>query len=81
MATRLIELSADEKARAIREAERKARFDHLAQLASAREEGKARGRRATARNLLQMGIALETIVVATRLSRAEILALREAGAQ
>jgi predicted transposase YdaD len=93
MATRLIELSADEKARAIREAALKARIDHFAQIASAREEGEAIGeargreegrmeeRRATAWSLLQMGIALETIMVATRLSREEILALREAGPQ
>jgi predicted transposase/invertase (TIGR01784 family) len=43
--TRLIELSADETARAIREAQAKARRDHFAQLASAREEGEALGRK------------------------------------
>jgi predicted transposase/invertase (TIGR01784 family) len=79
-ATRLMELSADETARAIREAQIKARRDHFGQIAYARQEGEAigeaRGRRATARSLLRMGIALETIISATGLSKEDILALR-----
>jgi predicted transposase/invertase (TIGR01784 family) len=90
--TRLIELSADETARALREAQAKARRDHFAQLASAREEGKAigeargreegreegemRGRRATAQSLLRLGVPVETVIAATGFSEEEILALR-----
>jgi predicted transposase/invertase (TIGR01784 family) len=41
---RLFELSADETARSIREAQNKARRDHFAQLVYAREEGETQGR-------------------------------------
>ena len=88
-ATRLIALSADEAARALHEAQAKARRDHFAQLASARqegreegrEEGEARGRRATAQSLLRLGISVETIITATGLSREEILVLQTQGRQ
>jgi predicted transposase/invertase (TIGR01784 family) len=79
-ATRLMELSADETARAIREAQIKARRDHFGQIAYARqegrEEGREEGRRATAQNLLRLGVALDTIITATGLSEEEILALQ-----
>jgi predicted transposase/invertase (TIGR01784 family) len=80
-ATRLIELSSDESARAIREAQARARRDHFAQLANAREEGEARGRRATAQSLLRLGVPLETILTATGLAKEEILALQQEGQQ
>jgi predicted transposase YdaD len=78
---------------ALREAQAKARRDHFAQLAGAREEGReegeaigeargreegeARGRRATAQSLLRLDVPLETIIAATGLAREEILALQE----
>jgi predicted transposase/invertase (TIGR01784 family) len=84
-ATRLIALSADEAARALHEAQAKARRDHFAQLASARqegcEEGETRGRRATAQSLLRLGISVETIITATGLPREEILVLQMQGRQ
>jgi predicted transposase/invertase (TIGR01784 family) len=92
-ATRLIALSGDEAARALHEAQAKARRDHFAQLASARqegealgeargrEEGEARGRGATAQILLRLGISGEMIITATGLSREEILVLQTQGWQ
>jgi predicted transposase/invertase (TIGR01784 family) len=66
---RLIELSADEKARALYEAREKERRDNRA-----RERGAVLN---VAKNLLEMDMPIEKIAKATGLSREEVSGLRQ----
>lgn len=77
MATRrLVELSADDKARMIAEAREKNRRDVAAYAKDAREEGRIEGRRETARKMLRHSRPQEEIAEMTGLSRQEIEALQ-----
>ena len=69
---RLIELSADEKARALYEAREKERRDNLS-----REKGALKEQAfAIAKNLLGIGLSVEQIIAATGLTREEIESLQ-----
>jgi predicted transposase/invertase (TIGR01784 family) len=72
---KLIRLSADERARALFESREKARRDALSWQYEAREEGRSEERQAIARKMLELGIPVEQIMLATGLSRE---AVREA---
>jgi predicted transposase/invertase (TIGR01784 family) len=77
---KLLELSEDEEARMIYEAEVKAQRDERARIRGAREEGKAEGKAEgknekaleIARNLIALGMPVEKIAAATALSREEV---------
>ena len=73
---KLLELSEDESARMLYEAEVKQERDNRARLRGALETGMAKGKREErieiARKLLNMSLPLENIVKATDLSREEI---------
>jgi predicted transposase/invertase (TIGR01784 family) len=77
----LKELSADERTRMLYEEREIARRDYVSRMNGARAEGRAEGRTeeriAVARNLLQMSIPVEQIILATGLTCGEIEALTE----
>ena len=73
---RLIELSADEKARALYEAREKERRDNRAREKSARREGQRDEKLAIAQNALRKNMLIEDIMDITGLTREEIEGLR-----
>ena len=73
---RLIELSADEKARALYEAREKERRDNRAREKGARREGETAKAFAIAKKLLEIGLPIDQIVSATGLTREEVESLR-----
>ena len=73
---KLLELSQDERARMLYEAELKQERDNRARLRAAREEGEKTERIEIARRLLNMDLPIENIVKATDLSHEEIEKLR-----
>ena len=73
---RLIELSADEKARALYEAREKERRDNRAREKGAWREGEAAKAFAIARNALRKNMPIEDIVDITGLTREEVEGLR-----
>jgi predicted transposase/invertase (TIGR01784 family) len=68
-------MSEDEANRMIYEARLKAQRDEYSRIQGARQEGRTEGRREVARNLKQLGIAIEQIAQATGLSAEAIAAL------
>ena len=69
---RVLKLSKDERARMLHEYEVKARRDELARLDDAIEKGEKTKSIEIARNMLGLGLPMETIIKATGLSHNEI---------
>ncbi len=72
---RLMELSADEKARMRAEAREKWEWDNAARMRQSRAEGRAEGHAEVARELLRLRMPLDTIAKATGLTEEEIARL------
>ena len=79
---RLVELSADEKARLLYEKREKERMDSEVRENYARSEGEKAGQKAKAiqiaKSLLALGVPIDTIIAATGLTSAEVEELRVA---
>ncbi len=78
---RLMELSADEKARYRAEAHDKWVWDNNSRMRQSRREGKAEGKAEIALKMLKMKLPLYTIATATGLSEAEIEGLEKTATQ
>ncbi|MCL2153884.1 MAG: hypothetical protein FWH57_13220 [Oscillospiraceae bacterium] len=77
---RLLELSADEKARAVYEAREKERRDNLARergaIAKGKQEGKQEEKIDVAKNALLMKMPIDDIIKLTGLTKGEVEALQ-----
>ena len=70
------ELTADERARVLFEYREKARRDYVSDMNWAREQGEYNKACSIARDLIQTGLPLETIIAVTKLTREEVENLR-----